>query len=304
MLVDLLTGIRGVLRGIQVVMITVFWGIPLFAVTLVKVVMPRRAWRDRCTDGVTWVASRWLEGILAACERTGPIRWELSGLEGLRLDARYMIISNHKSWVDIIAIERALYGHIPFIAFFLKQQLIWLPIVGQACWALDFPFMKRHSPEYLRKHPEARADDLETTRRACRRFAHKPVSILNFVEGTRFTPAKQAHQGSPYRHLLKPKTGGIAFALTAMGNIFHAMLDVTVAYPERIPTMWDLLCGRVRHVVVHVRQRQVPAEFFTGDYLGDDDYRARFQAWVHNLWQEKDDLMERLLAANGATAKQ
>ena len=288
-------GIRGTLRYLQLIAITVFWGIPLYIVTLAKLLVPVTAWRDRCTLAVLWIARHWLNGILAACEQAGNIRWEIRGVEGLKRDARYMVLSNHKSWVDIIAIEQVLHGRIPYIAFFLKRQLLWLPIVGQACWALDFPFMKRHSPEYLAKHPEARADDLETTRQSCRKMASKPLSILNFAEGTRFTSLKHEQQGSPYRHLLKPKTGGMAFALSAMGNIFDSLLDVTVAYPERIPTMWDLLTGQIHDIVVDVRQRQIPAEFFEGDYLGDDDFRARFQAWVHELWLEKDELMEELL---------
>lgn len=288
-------GVRGSFRYAQLVLITVAWGIPLYMVTLAKLAVPVRAWRDRCTMGVLWIARRWLTAILAACERAGNIRWDVRGVEGLRKTARYLVISNHKSWVDIIALEQVLHPRIAYIAFFLKRELLWLPIVGQACWALDFPFMKRHSPEYLEKHPEARADDMETTRRSCRQMATKPLSVLNFVEGTRFTRVKHDQQASPYRHLLKPKTGGLAFALSAMGNIFDGLLDVTVAYPGRIPTMWDLLSGQIREVIVDVRQRTIPADLFAGDYLGDEQFRARFQAWVHELWQEKDELMEHLL---------
>ena len=288
-------GVRGSLRYVQLVLITVAWGIPLYVVTLAKLAVPAQGWRDRCTMGVLWIAAHWLTAILAACERAGNIRWDVRGVEGLNKNARYMVLSNHKSWVDIIAIEQVLHPRIAYIAFFLKRELLWLPIVGQACWALDFPFMKRHSPEYLAKHPEARADDLETTRISCQKMANKPLNILNFAEGTRFTRVKHDKQESPYRHLLKPKTGGFAFTLSAMGNIFDALLDVTIAYPERIPTMWDLLSGQIREVIVDVRQRRIPPEFFEGDYLGDEDFRARFQAWVHELWQEKDELMEQLL---------
>ena len=129
-----------------------------------------------------------------------PTKWDIAGIgEDVRPDGHYLIISNHVSWVDIFVLFRAFQGRAPFIRFFLKHQLIWFPIVGQGCWALEFPFMHRHTPEYLEKHPEKRGKDLETTRRACQRYRNFPVAIANFVEGTRFTHAKREQQQSPYR---------------------------------------------------------------------------------------------------------
>jgi 1-acyl-sn-glycerol-3-phosphate acyltransferase len=40
-------------------------------------------------------------------------------------------------------LQRIFHGRIPFLKFFLKQELIWVPVIGLAWWALDFPFMKR-----------------------------------------------------------------------------------------------------------------------------------------------------------------
>ena len=53
---------------------------------------------------------------------------------------------------------------------------------------------------------------------------------MNFLEGTRFTAAKHAKQESPYRYLLKPKAGGIAFVLAAMDGKIEKMVNVTIAY--------------------------------------------------------------------------
>lgn len=127
-----------------------------------------------------------------------------------------------------------------------------------------------------------------------------PVSIMNFVEGTRFTAAKHAKQGSPYRHLLKPKSGGVAFVLDAMGQGLHAILDVTIAYPAGVPTLVDLMMDRVPEVRVRVRQHPIPAELAGGDYQNDRAFRARFQQWMNALWQQKDADLEALLEASPA----
>src|SRR5690606_6455328 len=181
----------------------------------------------------------------------------------------------------------------------LKRQLIWVPLLGLAWWALDFPFMGRHTRAEIAKNPELGRRDMEVTRLACEKFRDIPVAVMNFVEGTRFTPDKHARQSSPYRHLLKPKAGGVAYVLDAMGDALHGILDVTIAYPGGRPTMIDLMAGRVPAVHVSVRQRPLPAEI-PGRGDGDERAaRARFQQWMNGIWQEKDEGLERLLGAGG-----
>lgn len=74
---------------------------------------------------------------------------------------------------------------IPMPKFFLKQQLLYVPFIGMACWALDMPFMRRYSREYLLRHPHKRGQDLATTRRSCEKFRAVPTTVVNYVEGTR-----------------------------------------------------------------------------------------------------------------------
>jgi len=179
------------------------------------------------------------------------------------------------------------HGRIPFLKFFLKAELIWVPVIGLAWWALDFPFMKRGK--------KGGRSDLETTRRACEKFKLIPTSVINFAEGTRFTPAKHARSRSPFRHLLKPKTGGMAVALATMGEDFNAMLDVTIAYPGGTPTFWDLLCGRMEGVVVRVQSRPIPPQLVGGDLSADPAFRAGVQDWLNGIWAEKDQLLDDLL---------
>jgi 1-acyl-sn-glycerol-3-phosphate acyltransferase len=207
------------------------------------------------------------------------------------------VLSNHQSWVDIPVLQYAFNRRIPFLRFFLKRELIWVPLLGIAWWALDFPFMQRYSRAQLARRPELAGSDVQATRRACEKFRAVPVSVMNFVEGTRFTPAKHAQQPSPYTHLLRPKAGGVAFVLDAMGDALDAILDVSIVYPQGRPTLIDLLCDRVRDVRVHVLAREIPSEAVGADYESDAEFRARFQAWINRLWTEKDARIADLRAA-------
>ena len=79
-----------------------------------------------------------------------------------------------------------------------------------------------------------------------------------------------------------------------MGGILHSMLDVTIAYRARTPTLWDLCCGRLARVVVDVRRRAIEGWMSQGDYANDSAFRERFQAWLAGIWAEKDLLLVKL----------
>src|SRR5690554_188522 len=228
-------------------------------------------------------------------DRLTPTTMEAEGAAGLRRDGHYLVLANHQSWVDILVLQKVFNRRIPLLRFFLKRQLFWVPVLGLAWWALDFPFMGRYTHRQVARNPELGRRDMEATRRACLKFRDMPMSIMNFVEGTRFTADKHARQDSPYRHLLKPRSGGVAFVMSAMGEALEAVLDVTIAYPAGRPTMADLMAGRVPQVRVLVRERRVPAELASGDYQHDRPFRARFQQWMNGLWEQKDGDVERLL---------
>ncbi|HEX6364259.1 MAG TPA: acetyltransferase, partial [Albitalea sp.] len=189
---------------------------------------------------------------------------------------------------------------IPLLKFFLKQQLIYVPVIGLAWWALDFPFMQRHDKRALRRDPKRLSEDADATRRACEKFRLVPTSVMNFAEGTRFTPEKHRQQESPYRHLLKPKAGAMALALNAMGEKFQSLVDVTVVYPDGVPSFWHFLCGTTPRVVVRARELPIPPEFCTSDYAKDKAFRGAFARWLGQLWEDKDRQIDSLLATRAA----
>ncbi len=259
----------------------------LFVFTLVKLIVPIRPIRQACSRVLVLIAESWIGVNNRLFDGFTRIRWQVEGLAGLRRDGNYLVLCNHQSWVDIPVLQKVFNRRIPFLRFFLKQQLIWVPLLGPAWWALDFPFMKRYSRETLVRHPELQGKDREATRRACEKFRHMPVSVMNFVEGTRFTPATHKAQSSPYRYLLRPKAGGLAFVLDAMGEALHAIVDVTIVYPEGPCTLMDLIAGRVHDIRVHVRERPIDTTLI-GSYDEDAAFRGRVKSWVNTLWSQKD----------------
>lgn len=202
----------------------------------------------------------------------------------------YLITANHISYLDIILLIDFCAPRIPPPKFFLKKELIWLPFVGLAAWAMDMPFMRRYSREFLAKNPDLKGKDIETTRKSCEKFINRPTTVINFVEGTRFTRAKHKQNKSPFSHLLRPKAGGIAFTLTAMGELFSHILDITIAYPDSSHPMMDMLSGRMTKIIIDVKTLDVDNTLI-GDYFENGCFQQRFQQWLNALWEAKNTRM-------------
>lgn len=275
---------------------TLVHALPLLAVAVVKAVLPFKRARLACNPVLIGFAEGWIAVNSRMIDRLTRTRFQVEMPPSLQPDGHYLVLANHQSWVDIVVLQKIFNRRIPFLRFFLKRQLFWVPVLGLCWWALDFPFMGRYTRKQIAKNPELGRRDMEATRRACEKFLDIPVSVMNFVEGTRFTPQKHATQASPYRHLLKPKSGGVAFVIGAMGQSLRAVLDVTIVYPGGRPTIVDLIGGRIPEVRVTVRQRPIPEALIDGDYQEDRAFRARFQQWMNGLWEEKDAEIERLQA--------
>ena len=276
---------------------TVIWATPIILLSVCKLI-PVRLWQTFITYLLDSCATAWI-GVNNLNQRLlSNTTWHVNGLSQLTPHDWYLIIANHQSWVDILVLQRIFNRRIPFLKFFLKKELIWVPILGLAWWALDFPFMRRYTKAFLAKNPHMKGKDMETTRRACEKFQYKPVSIMNFVEGTRFTKAKHDAQHSPFTHLLKPRAGGVAFVLSAMGDQLHKLIDVTIDYPNGVPSFWDFVSGKVKDIRVEVMVTPIKdimdGGFFSDTYFSDPEQRERFQQWLNSRWTEKDQLLTTL----------
>lgn len=276
---------------------TVVCATPLIVLAVLKLLLPVKPVRRAITRWLTAIGEMWISFNSLIFGLSNRTTWDVRGIDNLRKDSWYLVVANHQTWVDILALQRVFNRKIPFLKFFIKQELIWFPVLGVAWWALDMPFMKRHSKSYLARHPEAKGKDLEATRRACEKYRDTPTTVINFVEGTRFTEEKRVARDSPYRHLLMPRAGGVALAISSMGEMFDAILDVTIVYPGGPVTFWQMLCGEFRHVIIDVQKRPVADWLVAGSYEHDRDFRKQFHQWLTILWEEKDRRIATLSAA-------
>jgi 1-acyl-sn-glycerol-3-phosphate acyltransferase len=286
----------GTLSFLLYILNTLFWFVPIMLLAMLKL-PPVALWQKWITILLDQCASAWISVNNITTALFTRIRWDVKGLEQLSVKDWYLVVSNHQSWVDILVLQKVFNRKVPFLKFFLKKELIYVPFIGVCWWALDFPFMKRYSAAFLAKHPELKGTDIATTRKACAKFRYKPVSVMNFLEGTRFTAGKHQQQQSPFQHLLKPKAGGISFVLNAMGEQLHKLLDVTIHYPKGSPSFWDYISGKVHDITVRVRVLPIERQYI-GDYE-DPQYRAVFQQWVNQLWADKDAQIQALVKEQG-----
>jgi len=288
--------VLGAIAGLLLSLNVLVWVSLLLVFALPKFLLPIPPLRRALNRILHWIGENWIAFNSGWMRLTQKTKWDVQGLEGLNYHGWYLVVSNHQSWVDILVMQHLLNRRIPLLKFFIKRELIKVPLMGLAWWALDYPFLYRHNSEYLKKHPEQKGKDFEATRRACEKFADIPTSVMNFIEGTRFTEKKHARQKSEYRFLLRPKSGGLALALNVLGEKFNSVLDITIVYPGGIPTFWEFLCGKVKRIVVRMKTIEIPKQLLHGDYEGDPAFRDAMHRWVQQLWRYKDNQIQELMA--------
>jgi 1-acyl-sn-glycerol-3-phosphate acyltransferase len=284
----------GVLAGALLILSTVGAFTLMIPFILLKVLVPVAGFRRACTEVLFAIARQWPAFNRLIYRLMYPVAWEIDVHGTLDPHASYLLIGNHQSWIDILLVFDQFSHRTPPLCFFLKRELLWVPVIGAACWAMDYPFMSRRSQRA----------DLAATRRFCERFRDHPVTVANFAEGTRFSEQKRVSNRSPYRHLLRPKAAGLAFTLDAMGEQFAGIIDLTIAYrPSRYPVLWSFLIGEQTELAIHIEVLPVPAELMGGDYSGDRAFRERFHGWLNGLWGRKDARLDRMINRPAAAAR-
>lgn len=256
---------------------------------IAKLLVPHAGFRRACTRYMLFFARGFCVAMNISARHIGGQRIVIEDSVPDDRHGRYLLISNHQCWADIPLLANSIMHKLPFPRWFIKQQMIWVPIIGFAAWAMDFPFMQRYTKEQIRKNPSLRGKDMQTTKQACQIYRYQSVTVVNYAEGTRATPAKRFNRNSPYHFCLRPKAGGTAFMLEAMGDVLDGIIDMTVAYVGAAdPSAWDYFCGRIPEVRVRLRPLELPAHLQHGSYENDPEYQARFQTWINGLWAEKD----------------
>jgi len=272
---------KGVFPFLCIVANLCFWLVPLIFLTLLKSIIPARRFQNL----LSWLME-WVYRLAVWCDdpilfRMIGIRLEVEGLAAKYPEKFYLIIANHQSWNDILILQHLFNRKAPVLKFLVKRELIYLPIVGFICWAYNYPFLTRRSIKGFESPQGHSPWDFWKLEKALDKFSRYPASVVTMAEGTRFARQKARTYNSPYKHLLKPRAGGLTTILALLGDRVSAILDVTIVYDCPHPSFWNFLRGKCNRVIVRVKEH-APKEIAK---VYDFDTLAE---WLKGVWEKKD----------------
>jgi len=266
----------------------------------IKFAIPILFWRDQWSKISYWIAGGFVITNNFLLKLLFTLEWDIEGLDNLCKKGTYLVICNHLSLLDIPVAQGIFFRRIPFLRFFIKKELAWVPFLGQALLALEYPTMNRYSKNTLKKRPELRGKDLETAKKSSDKLLGKPVSILNYPEGTRFTKTKHSKYKSAYKNLLNPRAGGIHTVLSSLGNQLTAIINVTLVYPgHSSPKLIDFLLGKVKKIVVRIETIELgKKEIPSINTIRDKGGSVAIRNFLNKIWYEKDLLINKIHREN------
>lgn len=295
----MLSGLRYGLQGAMVLLVvsisTIILTTLIFLLSIFKLIAPRGRVRNAMTHWLSSLGELWVSANKSVTWFYRGMDWDIQLPDGISHNGCYLVFSNHQSWVDILVLQHCLNRRAPFMRFLLKHQLIWVPFLGVAWWALDMAFLRRYSRQQLIRNPELRGKDLENAARACAKLKHIPVSMMTFPEGTRFTQAKREQQNSPFNHMLRPRYGGIGQILYSFDDALDKLIDVTIVYPDGTPTIWHFVSGQVRKISVHIQLRSIDSEIRGRNFREDAAAKSHLKNWLKDIWDEKENYISQVI---------
>jgi 1-acyl-sn-glycerol-3-phosphate acyltransferase len=249
--------------------------------SLLKIIIPVDRIQDVIYSLMGWVYTLavWCDDLLLL--RILGIKLNVEGMKKQYPQKYYIIIANHQSWNDIFVLQHLFNWRAPVLKFLVKRELIYLPIVGLICWAYGYPFLRRRSLKGRTLNGAQGRGDVVLLEKALDKFVRYPASVINLVEGTRFSPAKAKGKKSPYDYLLKPKAGGLTTMLDLLGDRVEVILDVTIVYDCEDPTFWNFLCGKCRRVFVTMKEH-------SKDEISPVHDFETVATWINGIWEKKD----------------
>lgn len=300
----MLSKVRHALQGTIVILIvavstTVITAV-IFVLSIFKLLAPAGRARNAMTHWLSSLGELWVS-INKAMTWFNRDMWDIRLPEDMDDKGRYLVSCNHQSGVDILALQYCLNRKAPFGRFLLKQQLIWVPVLGVAWWALDMAFLRRYSKQQLLKNPALRGKDLENAASACEKLKHIPVSMMTFPEGTRFSETKRKQQNSPFKHLLRPRYGGVGQVLYSFDDALDCLIDVTIVYPDGTPSVWHFVSGQVKTIIVDVRLRPIDETIRGHNFREDSEAYNQMKNWLNQIWEEKEEFISHTLESGQGT---
>ena len=306
---NLLTKFRYGLQGSLVMLVVSISSVVITTMVLVlailKLLAPKGHARKILTRWLSSLGELWVSVNKGVMWFYRELVWDVQMPDGIGREGRYLVFCNHQSGVDILALQHCLNRRAPFGRYLLKQQLIWVPVLGLAWWALDMAFLRRYSKQELLRNPSLRGKDLENAASACEKLKSIPVSMMTFPEGTRFTEIKRDQQNSPFKHLLIPRYGGVGQVLYSFDEALDSLIDVTIFYPNGVPSVWQYVSGQVTKISVRIQLRPIESNIRGRNFRDDPVAKSDLKDWLLNIWQEKDQLInnERKSGKTGAEGR-
>lgn len=253
-----------------------FWLPWLLVAALLRLLLPFAVVRRWAYKAVQWIYRTavildawWFDRVLG-------IRFELEDPENvlaqLTPEQSPVILCNHQTWFDIFLLQTLISARGPILQFVIKAELIWVPVLGWICLAMNFPRLSR------KRDAKSRAADRGRVQSASLTLSEEPGGLLIFPEGTRSTASKREASGSVYTHLMRPKSGGMSVIGDSMPSQ-TPLLDIGVRYQAGDVDCWRCMSGAVKTIAVRVDGFRLDEIESTAD-------------WLNQRWLVKDNWME------------
>lgn len=259
--------------------------LPLIALSLIKLAIPAArpaayATMARIYRAAVRVDDWWLQRVVG-------VSWN-QPLGELDIGRTFIVLANHRSWLDVFLIQSAFAKQGLIVKFLTKREIVYLPILGLIVWAFDFPLLRRRARSG--EDRQARRDrDRRSILEACKIARRSPAALLIFAEGTRFTTAKHRRLSSPYEHLLPTRPAGFTIAIEALSESIAGVIDLTLICPQRLD-FWGFLGGTAEKLYIEsslFSPRQLPTT------------TAGLSDWLRNRWLLKDRRLHEVALAHG-----
>ena len=119
-----------------------FWMFPLIIIAMIRSAFGQSQpmhnastkMIEFCYRAAAMINSSWMTKVIG-------VNFNIKGTLPVR--STLIIIANHQTWFDIPILQHVVTGQGPVLKFLIKRELIWLPIVGWICFALNFPRLNR-----------------------------------------------------------------------------------------------------------------------------------------------------------------
>ena len=257
---------------------------------IIKFLIPIKSLRASFTKIIIKIGEIWISVNSLWVIKLHKPNLEIHGQENLGGNSWFLSTSNHQSAADIFIVQFITNRKIPMLKFFIKYELIYVPIIGICWWALDMPFLKRYTQEQIKRNPKLEGRDYKKMKKSLEHYSLHPVSIFSYAEGTRFSKEKHINQNSKFSHLLKPKEGGLAIALSNVNKI-KELIDITIIYDSDNLGFWNYLCGNIKNIKIFISKTKIPSKYLEDTLITNNELRSDFKLWLYDRWAEKDVLI-------------